>query len=166
MSLPELSWIAEFRKHVGLKEVKGIKHNLTIVGWVKSLGGWWAEDETPWCGVLVAHCLKTAGIAYPKAWYRALAYKTMGTKLSKPAYGCVAIKTRKGGGHVCFVVGKTPSGKLVCGGGNQNDSVSYALFNVEDFEEFRWYGKTSKPAEGRYELPILTSVTATKVTEA
>jgi alpha-D-ribose 1-methylphosphonate 5-triphosphate synthase subunit PhnG len=29
-----------------------------------------------------------------------------GTKLAKPAYGCVAVKTRIGGGHVCFVVGK------------------------------------------------------------
>lgn len=163
----DLSWMIEAKKHLGLKEnTSKTAHNPTILKWLSSLGAWWKEDETPWCGVFVAHCLKIAGVAYPKHWYRALAYLDGGAKLSKPAYGCVAVKTRNGGGHVCFVVGKTSNGKLVCIGGNQNNMVSYATYNVSDFEEFRWYGKTNRPADFRFDLPLMTNVSATKVTEA
>ncbi|MFU8925114.1 TIGR02594 family protein [Acinetobacter puyangensis] len=163
----DLAWMIEAKKHIGLKEnTSKTAHNPTILKWLKSLGAWWSEDETPWCGVFVAWCLKQSSVAYPKHWYRALAYTEGGAKLLKPAYGCVAIKTRTGGGHVCFVAGKTSSGKLVCIGGNQNNMVSYALYNQSDFQEFRWYGKTSRPADSRYNLPILNNVTATKVSEA
>ena len=119
-SFTELDWIKEARKHVGLKELNGTNKHPTIDSWAKSLGASWVIGQA-WCGTFVAHCLKTAGIKYPKNWYRALAYSTEGgVKLSKPAYGCVAVKTRKGGGHVCFVVGRDKTtGKLVCLGGNQ-----------------------------------------------
>ena len=163
----DLAWMVEAKKHVGLREIVGKQHNKTILGWIKGLGGWFTDDETPWCGTFVAHCLMTAGIAYPKHWYRALDYVNYGTKLVKPAYGCVAIKTRKGGGHVCFVVGRDQkTGKLVCIGGNQGNAVSYALYNDSDFQEFRWYGKTSRPAESRYNLAVLSGVSTTKVSEA
>lgn len=163
----DLAWMIEAKKYIGLREIVGKQHNKTILGWIKSLGGWFTDDETPWCGTFVAHCLKVAGVAYPKHWYRALDYVNYGTNLVKPAYGCVAIKTRKGGGHVCFVVGRDQkTGKLVCIGGNQGNAVSYALYSDADFQEFRWYGKTSKPADFRYRLPVLSGVSATKVSEA
>ncbi|MCU4314913.1 TIGR02594 family protein [Acinetobacter bereziniae] len=162
----DLDWMVEAKKHIGLREIVGKQHNSTILIWLKSLGAWWQEDETPWCGTFVAWCLKTAGVVYPKHWYRALDYVNYGTKLLKPAYGCVAIKTRSGGGHVCFVAGRdSKTGKLVCIGGNQSNAVSYALYNDADFQEFRWYGKASRPADFRYDLPALSGVTATKVTE-
>ncbi len=164
--LPELSWIAEARKHIGLREVKGSKHNPTILSWLKRLGAWWFEDESAWCASFVAHCLAESRITYPKHWYRALDYLNYGTKLIRPAYGCIAVKQRKGGGHVCFVVGQTKEGKLVCLGGNQNDMVCYALYNKEDFEAFMWYGKTSNPVKERYNLPILSNITATSVSES
>lgn len=178
-NLPELSWIAEARKHVGLREIKGPKHNQTILLWLQRLGAWWREDETPWCGVFIAQCLQSVGMTrgpstgkakpmqYPYNWYRALAYQTEGgVELDKPAYGCVAVKTRKGGGHVCFVVGKTAKGALVCLGGNQSDMVCYAVYKKSDFSSFMWYGATTRPAEGRYDLPLIANVTATKVTES
>ena len=118
------------------------------------------------CGTYVAHCLQTAGVTFPRHWYRALDYLNYGTRLIQPAYGCVAVKQRKGGGHVCFVVGQTKEGKLVCLGGNQNDMVCYALYDKKGFEAFMWYGKTSNPAKERYNLPILSNVSATAVTEA
>lgn len=163
--LKELDWIATGKQYVGLREVKGARHNPNIQMMLKYLGAWWKDDETPWCGVFTAYCLKKNGIVIPKHWYRALDYKNYGAKLSKPCYGCIAIKTRKGGGHVCFVVGKTKDGRLVCLGGNQNDMVNYAVYKASDFEEFRWYGRTNTPLQGRYDLPVL-NVSATKVTEA
>lgn len=164
--LPELAWIAEARKHIGLREIKGSKHNPTILSWLDNLKAWWSEDESAWCATYVAHCLSEVGIAYPKHWYRALDYLNYGTKLIRPAYGCVAVKQRKGGGHVCFVVGQTKEGKLVCLGGNQNDMVCFALYDKEDFDAFMWYGKTSNPAKERYNLPILSNITATSVSES
>lgn len=158
MSNPELDWIAEARQHIGLTETVGAKHNTTIVAWVKDLGGWWAEDETPWCGVFIAHCLKSAGIKYPQHWYRALAYadETLATKLSNPAYGCVAVKKRKGGGHVCFIVGRDEkTGKLLCLGGNQGNAVNIRLYNESDFDGFYWYGRTPNPAPHRYDLNLI-----------
>ena len=163
----DLAWMIEAKKHIGLKEVSGKAHNPTILSWLKSLGAWWSEDETAWCGTFIAHCLKVAGVKYPKHWYRALDYVNYGSKLAKPAYGCVAIKTRQGGGHVCFVVGRDEkTRKLVCIGGNQSNMVCYALYAESEFQEFRWYGMTDRPADKRYNLPIMTGVTATRVSEA
>lgn len=164
--LPELKWIAEARKHVGLKEIKGSRHNPIILSWLKKLKAWWNDDESAWCGTFVAYCLDMAGVPIPKHWYRALDYLSYGTRLVKPAYGCVAVKARQGGGHVCFVVGQTKEGKLVCLGGNQNDMVCYALYDRKDFEAFMWYGKTSRPAQERYNLPILSDIKATSVSES
>lgn len=164
---PELDWINEARNHLGLKELNGSNKHPTIDGWAKSLGASWVAGQ-PWCGTYIAHCLKTAGVKYPKNWYRALAYASEGgVKLKKPAYGCVAVKSRNGGGHVCFVVGRDQkTNKLVCLGGNQSNMVCFALYAESDFDAFMWYGKTNTPAQNRYDLPILSGVTATKVTES
>ncbi|WP_286715933.1 TIGR02594 family protein [Acinetobacter sp. UBA2581] len=164
----DLAWMVEAKKHIGLREnTSKTKHNPTILKWLKSLGAWWSEDETAWCGTFIAHCLKTAGVKYPKHWYRALDYVNYGSKLFRPAYGCVAIKSRKGGGHVCFVVGRdSKTGKLVCLGGNQSNMVSYALYAESEFQEFRWFGMTNRPADHRYNLPIMSGVTATGVSES
>ena len=150
-----------------MKELNGSNKHQTIDGWAKNLGASWVIGQ-PWCGTYVAHCLKSAGVKYPKNWYRALAYASEGgVKLKKPAYGCVAVKTRNGGGHVCFVVGRNKkTNKLVCLGGNQSNMVCFALYAESDFDAFMWYGKTNTPAQNRYDLPILSGVTATKVTES
>lgn len=163
---PELKWINEARKHIGLREKGSTNKHPTIDAWATSLGGAWVIGQ-PWCGTFVAHCLKTAGVKYPKHWYRALDYLNNGAKLKKPAYGCVAVKTRKGGGHVGFVVGRDKkTNKLVILGGNQSNSVCLALYTESDFEAFMWYGKTNTPTDARYELPLLNGVSATGVTEA
>ena len=162
---PELTWIKEARKYVGLKELNGTNKHPTIDSWARDLGASWAIGQA-WCGTFIAHCLQTAGVPYPKKWYQALDYLNYGAKLEKPCYGCVAVKKRKGGGHVTFIVGKTSNGKLVGLGGNQSDMVCYALYDASEFEAFMWYGFTDRPAQHRYTLPVLTGITATKVTEA
>ena len=117
--MTELPWMAEAKKHIGLKEIVGAKHNPKIIEWLKEMGNfpgaaksWYFEDETPWCGLFVGYCLGKGGRAVIKDWYRAKAWAEAGlTKLSKPAYGCIAVKSRKGGGHVFFVVGKNAKGQ-------------------------------------------------------
>ena len=170
--MKELDWIAEAKKHLGKREVGNTNTSKDIEQWQEYLLGFPIKKGhylygVPWCGTFVAYCLKKFGIAIPTNWFRALDYTTKGTPLKAPCYGCVAIKTRKGGGHVCFVVGRDKkTGKLVCLGGNQNNMVCYALYNESDFQSFMWYGKTSRPADHRYDLPVLDNVRATGVTEA
>lgn len=166
----ELNWVAEARKLIGTTEIKGAKHNPTILAWVKKLGGWFADDETPWCGTFVAHCLKSANRAIPKHWYRALAYKNYGTTLAKPAYGCIGVMSRQGGGHVCFIIGKTKDGKLVCLGGNQNNQVNITTYPTSRFVAFLWPersdGTKSVPNSERYNLPIYNGQLTKVVSEA
>ena len=51
--MTELPWMAEARKHLGLKEIVGAKHNPIIQSWLKEMGGfpnaakaWYTDDET------------------------------------------------------------------------------------------------------------------------
>lgn len=154
----ELPWIAEARKHIGLSEIPGKQHNPTIRNWLIRLGAWWQDDETPWCGVFVAHCLRESARKIPKHWYRAREYEAYGTKLDKPAYGCIAVMTRQGGGHVGFVVGQTGNGDLLVLGGNQGNKVSVARFPRSRITAYVWPeladGTKSNPAMFRYKLPI------------
>lgn len=122
------AWLVEARKHIGLKEIKGPLTNATIGTWLTRLKAWWKDDETPWCGTFVAHCLTTAGHPIPKHWYRALEWANYGFKLKAPVVGCIAVFTRTGGGHVGFVVGQSATGDYLILGGNQGDAVSIQTF--------------------------------------
>ena len=160
--MSELAWIAEARKHVGMKEIPGPKHHPTIVKWLTKLRAWWKDDETPWCGIFVAHCLEEAGRPIPKNWMRAREYENYGTKLARPAYGCIATMSRQGGGHVAFVVGEvSKGGDLLLLGGNQGNSVSIARFPRSRITAYTWpdigNGSPSQPDPSRYTLPIGTA---------
>lgn len=160
---PELDWMKEAKRHLGMHE---IKHNFILQDWLKELNVTWLGKNPAWCGIYIAKVFKTCGMKYPKEFYRAGSFRTFGTQLARPAYGCLAVKSRKGGNHVCFVVGKTKAGKLVVIGGNQSDQVCYATYNVSDFDCFVWAGKTSRPADHRYDLDVMTVTALNKVTEA
>lgn len=153
--MTELPWIAEARKHIGLKEVPGLKSNQTILGWLKRLKAWWSDDSSAWCGTFVAQCLQTAGRPLPKHWYRAKDYLTLPVKLDKPAYGCIVVFEREGGGHVAFVVGQDEQGNLMCLGGNQGDAVNIRPFPRSRVIGYRW--PNLYPTSSRFILPLLTS---------
>ena len=180
--MTELPWMAEAKKHIGLKEIVGAKHNPKIVEWLKEMGNfpgaaksWYFEDETPWCGLFVGYCLGKSGRAVIKDWYRAKAWAEAGlTKLDKPAYGCIAVKSRKGGGHVFFVVGKDKQGRILGLGGNQGNAVSIVPFNLADIDGYYWPSNVggagqavkSQPAPERYDLPVTTATAAAGASEA
>ncbi len=109
--MKELAWLAEARKHIGLKEIPGAKNNPVIQAWLKDLGAWWQDDATPWCGVFAAHCLKAGGRDLPKNWFRAKEYETFGLPLKQPAYGCVVTFTRQGRRSCWFRRGRRRKGK-------------------------------------------------------
>ena len=154
--MKELAWLLEAKKHIGLKEAVGAKNNPVISAWLKDLGAWWKDDETPWCGVFVAHCLKAGGRDLPKNWFRAKEYENYGLALKKPAYGCIATFTREGGGHVGFVVGETEDGQLLIQSGNQSNGVNIRAFPKSRATSYRWPSKGGQllsPDPSRYVLP-------------
>lgn len=156
MALPELPWIAEARKHIGQKEIKGAKHNPFIVGMWSAIGApWFTDDETPWCGAFTGYCTSKTGLGVPKNAARAKAWADFGVKLNAPAYGCIVVFERAGGGHVGFVVGQDQHGNLMVLGGNQSDMIKISPFSKDRVIAYRW--PSTYPNAGRFNLPVLTS---------
>lgn len=129
--------LAIARRSIGVREIKGPKHEPRIVEWLERLGAWWRDDETPWCGVALAAWMQEAGLPYPKTYYRALAWSDYG-KSCGIQHGAIAVLTRKGGGHVGLVTGVSHDMEFVrLLGGNQGDCVCEAWFPVSRVTEFR-----------------------------
>ena len=154
--MTELAWIVEARAYIGMHErdARGLK---TIPLWVRALKGWWSDTKTPWCGTFVGFCLKEAGRDVPKTFYRALDYLKYGTRLDKPAYGCIVVFKRDKGGHVGFLVGVTTAGDPIVLGGNQGNRVSIATLPKARVAGYVWPsqgGVNSYPLPARYTLPI------------
>lgn len=132
------AWLADARAHVGLREVYGAPTEPTIQKWLTTLGAWWRDDETPWCGTFVAGILKPHGFDLPKHWYRAKGWLDWGMKLEQPELGCIVVFERQGGGHVGFVTGRDRLGNLVVLGGNQGDAVNERSFSKDRVLGYRW----------------------------
>lgn len=132
-------WLAVARSYLGLREYPGSANNPTIMGWLKKLGwAWLGGDNVAWCGTFMSHCLSRAGVTPPKAGYRALSWATWGVPCSVQV-GAIGVKTRKGGGHVFFIVGETKDKRYFLSlGGNQSDSVCIAPILKADVTAIRW----------------------------
>ncbi len=165
--MTELNWLKIAREYIGQKEINGTKHNPIIVQLWKlafeatkqPMPAVFTNDETPWCGGFVGGVLAKAGLAHhiPKSFAMARAWAAAGTKLDKPAYGCVVVFSRDGGGHVGLVVGRDRYGNLMVLGRNQGDAVNIKPFAKSRVLTYRWCGTQNLPAAGRYNLPVLTS---------
>lgn len=147
----EPAWLVAARELIGTREVVGKQHNPKILDWVKSLRGWFKDDETPWCGTFVAICMRTNSQPVPEHWYRALAWKAWG-KSCVPCVGAVAVFGREGGGHVGFLVGESVTHYYVLGG-NQANAVNIMPIGKERLIATRW------PAALRINGPALPSMT-------
>lgn len=170
----ELPWVQFMRDHNGLREIPGSKHNPTILQWLKEMGSfskeakaWYADDEVPWCGLAVGIAMGKTGRYVVKEWFRAKSWMDANlTKLDKPAYGCIVVFTRQGGGHVGIVVGKDAAGNLMVFGGNQGNALNIRPFALSRVTGYYWPSIWNKethsvvksaPAATRYQLPILKS---------
>lgn len=161
----EPAWLVEARRHIGVREIKGPKHNSVIVGWLRTLKAWWLDDETPWCGVFVAHCIAITGYKLPKHWYRAKGWLDWGVAISDPVVGAIVIFAREGGGHVAIVVGRDAAGNLMCIGGNQGDMVKISPFSTLRVQGYRIPQDMKLPALPR-PLPLIASTGQVSSNEA
>jgi uncharacterized protein (TIGR02594 family) len=157
----EYPWIVEAKKHIGLREIPGVKHNSTIIDWLKKLKAYWLEDETPWCAVYVSNCFKVCELSIPTYWMRAKAYAESGVKLDKPISGCVVVFERKGGGHVGFLMGKTSDGFLSVLGGNQGNAVTIAKFDTQRVVGYYWPKEVPVPQDAKLDIVSNAGVVST-----
>lgn len=149
-------WVTKARAYVGTKEIPGPKTNPIIQRLLQLIKAPWRDDETPWCGSFVAGVMTECNIASPKNPWAALNWATWGTALKNPIVGAVAVKRRKGGGHVGIVVGADQHGNLWILGGNQGDAVTIRLYPRDAFFTFRWPPGRAKDA---FELYVINSDT-------
>jgi uncharacterized protein (TIGR02594 family) len=156
------SWLVEAEKYIGLKEISGPKNNSTVVDFWKRihLSGI-SNDEVPWCSAFVGAVLENVGMKSTRSGL-AKSYLNWGIALKTPVLGCIVVFTRKGGGHVGFVVGKDKNGNLYVLGGNQSDAVNIKLFKTDNVVGYRWPSVDIKSTD----LPVLVSAAdfETKVT--
>jgi uncharacterized protein (TIGR02594 family) len=154
----ELPWIEIARSYIGVKEVKGLKHESLILRMWKAIKrGGIKDDETPWCSAFVGACLEEAGIVSSR-YESAKSYLAWGIPCNL-IYGCVLVLTRSGGSgyHVGYAVGIDADGNVQVLSGNQSDSVSIASFNPNRIVARRW----PKAAEVvKQSLPLLKKVSA------
>lgn len=137
----EPPWIKVARSLIGTKEIPGPSHNTFISkGWARLKAGWFNDDETPWCGFFVAHCMDAAGLPYPAKgeFARAASWATYG--VACPAQvGAIGVKKRAGGNHVFFIVGETADKRFFKAlGGNQGNAVSIIDIAKADVFAIRW----------------------------
>jgi uncharacterized protein (TIGR02594 family) len=132
-------WLRTAYSFEGLRETPGPRHNATIIGWLTKLRAWWRDDETPWCGVFVAHCMQEAGLPYPRLYMRAKAWSDYGALLrpDRLAPGAILVFNRAGGGHVGFYVGED-TGHYYVLGGNQSNAVNVMKLGKSRLVASRW----------------------------
>jgi len=134
----------------GTEEIVGPKHNPVILAWAKETGldKIYVSDETPWCGLFVATCLKRAGreIVATPLW--ALSWNKWGVEVKQPMLGDVLTFTRTGGGHVGFYVGEDATAYHVLGG-NQGNKVSIVRIAKSRLSQARRPQYTNQPVNIR-----------------
>lgn len=135
-------WYAEAWRLRGVTEVAGPGNNQVILAWAKDIDIPYSKDETPWCGLFVAHCVGSQLPAepLPAGPLGARNWRRFGYAVTpQPAALLVFWRERKDGpfGHVGFYAGEDATHYHVLGG-NQSDKVSVARIARDRLLEARW----------------------------
>ncbi len=133
----EPAWLTAARRDIGQRETIAPNDSPWLRQILAKLSGSWLRGQ-PYCGSALAYWMQQAGIPYPAAYYRALAWADWGTRLLRPVVGSVVVFERKGGGHVGLAVGRTPDGLLLVLGANQKDRVGIDPFDPKRVKACRW----------------------------
>lgn len=159
MQQNELRWLEEARKYIGQMEIKGPRHNPLILQFWKDIKrGGIKDDETPWCAAYAGAMLERVGIRSTR-FESAKSYLSWGVQLHEPAYGCIVVFSRDGGGHVGFVVGQADNGDLMVLGGNQSDAINIRAFSRSRVTGYRW--PVNEPLDSR-PLPVMNAASSVK----
>lgn len=134
-------WMKTAIGEIGVAEVNGsTSANPRILEYFKASKFWGDDDsgaKNAWCGSFAAWVMKENGYEPVSKAFRAKEWKSFGKKVSDPVYGALGIKSRKGGGHVSFVMGRNKLGtKLFMLGGNQDDKVQVSAYPRDVWDAF------------------------------
>lgn len=136
-----IPWMYTAEQLLGTTEIKGKRSNPRIIQWAKNVGGWitsyYKNDDIPWCGLFVDHCLRVHGIEITidnplgaRNWAK------FGFEV-EPCRGAIMVFTRKGGGHVGFYVSEDLDFYHILGG-NQSNTVNVTKIAKSRFLSARW----------------------------
>ena len=125
---------------LGLKEIKGAKHNPQIIEMFAAVGHSWIDnDETAWCAAFVGWCLKSAGIPHLNE-VAARKYEKYGTETKTPKVGDIVILWRGSPaswmGHAGFLHSMDEAHISILGG-NQGNEVSIRKYPRNRLLSFR-----------------------------
>jgi len=136
-------WYDEACRLIGLKEnpARG-KSNRAVLQLAEAPKLDYDEDDIPWCGLFVAHCVAATLPAegLPSIPLRARAWEGFGDRVD-PQIGAVMVFWRKskasGLGHVGFYFGEDDDSYHILGG-NQSNMVNIRRLDRERFLSARW----------------------------
>jgi len=135
-----LPWMITANREIGQAEVAGKKANPKILEYFKASKYWGTDDSgasNAWCASFVAWVMKQSGFTPVAKAYRAKEWAKFGQKINAPVYGAIGVKSRRGGGHVAFVLGQSSDGKyLFMLGGNQEDMVQVKRYPLNVWSTF------------------------------
>lgn len=146
-----LPWYSEASRLYGTKEIPGRDSNPEILDWADDLDIAYADDDIPWCGLFVAHCIGStlAEEVLPSTPLLARAWQGFGIN-TEPTRGSVLVfwrGSRDGWkGHVGFYAGEDANAYCVLGG-NQSNMVSLAWIAKSRLLEARWPDTLAPPVE-------------------
>lgn len=138
----DLSWLSEAKRLVGTTEVKGPKSNPDIIAMTEATGILYDNDDIPWCGLFVAHCIASSlpDEALPLNPLGARQWLKFGKEVD-PQFGSVLVFYRgsKDGwqGHVGFYWAEDEFHYHVLGG-NQSNSVNVSRLAKSRLLGARW----------------------------
>lgn len=138
----DLPWLNEAKRLIGTTEISGPRHNQVILGMGQAAGIHVTDDETPWCGLFVSHCVATTlpDEPMPANPLGARQWLKFGGEVA-PQFGSALIFWRESPssfkGHVGFYWAEDDLHYHVLGG-NQSDSVSVARMVKSRLLGARW----------------------------
>jgi uncharacterized protein (TIGR02594 family) len=149
---PAIPWFQEARRLMGVNEKVGPGSEPKIIEWAKAAGIAYNDDDIPWCGLFVAHCISaTLGDeSLPNNPLGARNWQRFGAPC-EPGLGSILVfwREREDGfkGHVGFYAGEDKSCAFQVLGGNQSNSVSLARIRRDRLLGARW--PATVPYSGR-----------------
>lgn len=147
-----MPWLLEAQRCIGITEAQGPANNPLIIGWGQRLRISYADDEIPWCGLFVAHCVgeQLPREPLPINPLGARNWAKLDVPCPVPQPGAIMVFWRKsptsGLGHVALYIGEDANSFHVLGG-NQGDKVCVTRMPRGRFVTARW-PKTAPPPTG------------------
>lgn len=141
-------WLEVATGLIGTREISGRRSNNEILSWACNLNLDYANDDTPWCGLFVAHCIGRTlpDEALPSNPLGARRWMKFGEAIEKPKMGAVVVFWRHHPndwrGHVGFYFGEDDD-HILCLGGNQSNAVNVRRIPKSRVLGYRWPNSVS-----------------------